>query len=75
MIVVTDPFHTRRSRATFHRVLRGSGVHVRIWHLPLTESMQSPHHWWRDEDDTMAIFTETVKLGFYWTQHGVRPWG
>ena len=74
VIVVTDPFHTRRSHATFHHVLAGSGVTASIFHVPIGQSSQDPHRWWTQEDDTMALFTESVKLGFYWSHYGVRPW-
>ena len=74
VLVVTSPFHTRRSRATFHSVLKGSGVEARIWHLPLSESVDSPRRWWTREDDTMSILTETVKTLFYVYNYRIYPW-
>lgn len=75
VLVVTSPYHTRRTRATFHRVLRGSGVRVIVWHLPLAESVDNPRRWWTREYDTMAILTETVKTFFYAYNYRIFPWG
>ncbi len=74
IIVVTDPFHTRRARATFRKVFNGSGVAVRMYHLPIGRSSQNPEHWWDRESDGVAVFTETLKLFFYAHTHGVWPW-
>ena len=74
IIVVTDPFHTRRSRSTFRTVFRGSGIGVRMFHLPEGRSSQSVRRWWRREYDVMAVTTESIKLVFYAYRHGVWPW-
>jgi uncharacterized SAM-binding protein YcdF (DUF218 family) len=75
LLIVTDPFHTRRARATFRHVFRGSGVHLAVYHLPEGRSSQSRIRWWRRESDLMAVFTETVKMVFYAVHHHVNPWG
>ncbi len=74
IVVVTSPMHTRRSRATFRKLLEDTGIEVYMHHLPLDRSTQNPKEWWTREGDTMAVFTETVKLGFYAKQYGIWPW-
>jgi uncharacterized SAM-binding protein YcdF (DUF218 family) len=75
IIVVTDPFHTRRSRATFRSVFKGTGVRIALYHLPEGRSSQNTRRWWRRESDFIAVTTETLKLGFYAYRHGIFPWG
>lgn len=74
VIVVTSPFHSRRSRATFRSVLDGTGVEVSLYSLPLADSQSNPESWWRRERDTMAVVTETMKLGYYVYRYGIWPW-
>jgi uncharacterized SAM-binding protein YcdF (DUF218 family) len=72
-IIVTSPFHSRRARATFERLFRGSPVRIRLETLPLPMSQDRPAGWWTREHDQMAVFTETVKILYYWNRYGVRP--
>ena len=72
-IVVTSPFHSRRAGATFRRLYRGSPVRITVETLPLTISQDRPDHWWTREHDQMAVFTETVKMLFYWSRYGISP--
>ena len=71
--IVTDPFHTRRARATFRKVLEDSGVVVQCYHLPLEESRSNPETWWRRERDLMGVATETLKSAFYVYRYGIWP--
>lgn len=73
VIIVTDPFHTRRTRAAFRSVFRDAPVAVMVHHLPIGRSRENPEGWWRRESDLMAVFTETVKLGYYLVHHGIGP--
>jgi uncharacterized SAM-binding protein YcdF (DUF218 family) len=72
--IVTDPFHTRRARATFHKVFHGQPVRIAVYHVPLEHSSYNPQKWWTRERDLMAVMTETVKLVFYAYHHHVYPW-
>lgn len=72
--IVTDPFHTRRSRAAFHKIFHGQPIRIAIYHLPLDRSSYNPQKWWTRERDLMAVMTETVKIGFYAYHHHVYPW-
>ena len=72
--VVTSPFHTRRARATFRKVFENPDLEVKIYHLPIERSSQNPDHWWHRESDTMAVITESIKLGFYAYRYHIWPW-
>jgi uncharacterized SAM-binding protein YcdF (DUF218 family) len=72
--VVTDPFHTRRSRATFRKTFQGQPIRIAIYHPPLERSSYNPHKWWTRERDLMAVMNETVKMVFYAYHHHVYPW-
>jgi uncharacterized SAM-binding protein YcdF (DUF218 family) len=72
-IVVTSPLHSRRARATFRHVFRGSGVEVTLETLPVDLSAEKPERWWTREREMMAVFTETAKTVFYWNRYGISP--
>ncbi|MEZ4650241.1 MAG: YdcF family protein [Candidatus Eisenbacteria bacterium] len=74
VIVVTSPLHTRRARATLHKVLKGSGVTIQMHHLPLGRSSQNPKDWWHREAESVAVSTETFKMVFYAYEYRVFPW-
>ena len=74
VVVVTSPIHTRRARATFRKVLAGSGVRVEMYHLPVGRSSQDPTDWWQREADSVAVATETFKMVFYVYKYRILPW-
>ena len=63
LLVVTDPYHTRRARLTFDEVFRGTGVAVGV--RPAEKSAYHPEAWWRDADDLRNTWTEYAKLATY----------
>jgi uncharacterized SAM-binding protein YcdF (DUF218 family) len=63
LIVVTDPFHTRRAQRTFRDVFRGTGVQV--WVHAVNPSWYDPETWWQDNDSLRETWTEYLKLGLY----------
>jgi uncharacterized SAM-binding protein YcdF (DUF218 family) len=69
LIVVTDPFHTRRAVATFRALIPG----VTITASATPDADYDPQHWWRSEEGVMAVITEMVKLVFYWITYGIAP--
>jgi uncharacterized SAM-binding protein YcdF (DUF218 family) len=72
--LVTDPFHTRRARATFRKTFHGQPVRIAVYHLPVDQSQYNPKRWWTRERDLMAVTTETIKMVFYAYHHRVYPW-
>ena len=69
LIVVTDPFHTRRAVRTFRTLLPGVTVQVSAASTPKYD----PARWWESEHGLLAVVNETAKLGFYWVKYGVAP--
>ena len=60
LIVVTDPFHTRRSRMAFRAAFSDSGVMLIV--RPVNESTYDPDSWWRTRDGLRDTWTEYLKL-------------
>jgi uncharacterized SAM-binding protein YcdF (DUF218 family) len=69
LIVVTDPFHTRRAGRTFRALLPGVTVHVSAAPNP----DHDPARWWQNEYGLLAVVDETIKLAFYWVKYGIAP--
>jgi uncharacterized SAM-binding protein YcdF (DUF218 family) len=63
LLVVTDDYHTGRSRLTFRRAFRGSGIEVRMVgvHPPWFQTAS----WWSEERPLLAVIGEYEKLVFY----------
>jgi uncharacterized SAM-binding protein YcdF (DUF218 family) len=71
LIVVTSPFHTRRARATFRSVFRGSGVTVAIFHPDLDGSQDDPRRWWSREGDAVSVAGECARIAYYAYRHRI----
>ncbi|MGA9349499.1 MAG: ElyC/SanA/YdcF family protein [Anaerolineae bacterium] len=63
LIVVTDPFHTRRARMAFRDAFRGTGITVMV--RPVNESKYRPDSWWQTRDGLRETWTEYLKLLLY----------
>ncbi|MDX9864484.1 MAG: YdcF family protein [Anaerolineaceae bacterium] len=62
-IVVTDPFHTLRTRLIFREVFADSGMSVAI--KPVTGHWYKSRSWWLTSEGRSATFLEYVKLFGY----------
>ena len=71
LIVVTDPFHTRRAGRTFRTLM----PEVTLYLSAAPTSRYEPGRWWKSENGLIAAFSELIKLGFYWLEYGVVPFG
>ena len=60
LIVVTDPYHTRRARMAFREVFRGSGITVAV--QPVNEHEYRADSWWQSRDGLRETWTEYAKL-------------
>ncbi len=69
LIVVTDPFHTRRAVATFRALIPT----VTVTASATPDGDYDPRHWWRSEEGVMAAITEVGKLAYYWIAYGIAP--
>ena len=65
LLVVTDPFHTRRARLCFRQALAGTGITVAV--RPVDDHPYDPDAWWRDQDGLRETWTEGLK----WVLHSV----
>jgi uncharacterized SAM-binding protein YcdF (DUF218 family) len=68
LIIVTSNFHTRRSRMTFRRVFRGSGITVAIQAAPPAWDFE-PSGWWTRRLDVKNLLLEYQKLIFYYLRY------
>jgi uncharacterized SAM-binding protein YcdF (DUF218 family) len=70
VVVVTSPYHTRRSLATFRHVLEGIGVAVGV--VPATATSPArPERWWAAEYDRAYVRYEWAATLYYQLRHGV----
>jgi uncharacterized SAM-binding protein YcdF (DUF218 family) len=61
--VVTNPFHTRRARWVFRRVLGDRAS--RLCFVGAPRDGVSDADWWRTENGMATYFSEYVKFGYY----------
>jgi len=57
-IIVTSPYHTRRSSIIFHQ--RFKGIDLTICAVPYDPMIT--HNWWKDSDSTQFVRSEYLKL-------------
>ncbi len=67
VIVVSDPFHMRRARWTYERVL-GDGIRVLMAPVPF-ERLPFADQWWSDRDAQRYIVNEYTKLVYYFLRY------
>ena len=63
MIVITDPYHSRRAALTFRKVFRGQGTQITFSAAP--DSWFSTNRWWTRERELLAVFEEYEKGIYY----------
>jgi uncharacterized SAM-binding protein YcdF (DUF218 family) len=62
-LVVTDPFHTQRTRLIFRDELSDSGIEVRV--VPSSGHWYRPSRWFLSLRGWQATLSEYAKLGYY----------
>jgi uncharacterized SAM-binding protein YcdF (DUF218 family) len=67
VIVVSDPYHMRRVRWTYRRVL---GDEIRLQMAPVPFEL-SPYQrqWWIDEASRQYVWDEYLKLAYYYARY------
>ncbi len=70
LAVVTSPYHTRRSLATFTKVFEGSGIEVGV--VPASPAQARPDRWWLTPYDRNYVRYEWAALFHYRVKYGVR---
>jgi uncharacterized SAM-binding protein YcdF (DUF218 family) len=63
VLVITDNYHTRRSKWTFQHAYRGSGITVVV--VPATPDWLAIDGWWKQERSLLAVLEEYEKMIFY----------
>lgn len=63
LIIVTDPFHTRRAQMSFRDALQGTGITTSI--QPANPSWYRADAWWQTQDELRETWTEYLKLILY----------
>lgn len=61
LIVVTDPFHTRRARLNFRRILAGTAISVVV--RPVQNSPYVSGVWWKSADGLWQTWTADYRRG------------
>ena len=63
VLIPTDPFHTRRARWIFCKILKPAGVSVRM--AVAENPSYKVESWWRTETGLITFQNEVVKFGYY----------
>ena len=70
LLVVTSPYHTRRSLATFTTVFESTGVEVGVEPAAATSDAR-PESWWRTPYDRWYVRYEWAAILYYRVRYGV----
>jgi hypothetical protein len=63
VLVVTDPYHTRRAGMTFNKIFRGSGIRMAVVSSGDFGQLLAPNdHWWKDRRSLETIWLEFGKI-------------
>jgi uncharacterized SAM-binding protein YcdF (DUF218 family) len=72
LLIVTSPYHTRRSLAVFRKVFEDSGVAIGI-EPAIASSQARPSTWWWHADDRAYVPYEWAALVYYAWAYGINP--
>jgi uncharacterized SAM-binding protein YcdF (DUF218 family) len=72
IIIVSDPYHMRRARWAFRKVL-GDQIILQMAPVPF-EQLPYPRHWWTDWESRKMVRDEYVKTVFYLLRYQL-SWG
>jgi uncharacterized SAM-binding protein YcdF (DUF218 family) len=71
LLVVTSPYHTRRSLAVFRSVLKGTGVQLGV--VGASGSNATPRRWWAYDVDRDYVAYEWTAIVWYAVRYAVSP--
>lgn len=63
LIIVSEPFHTRRAWWTFKKEYRGSDIRLMMY--PVQQSWYTRDGWWHSEEGFLSTVNEYVKIVYY----------
>ena len=66
---------------TYFAVWRALELALENWHIDeatvtasaTPDGEYDPHHWWRSEEGVMAVFSEMIKIVYYWVTYDIAP--
>lgn len=70
-LLVTDPYHIRRSLWTFQTAFAGSSLEV--WPAPVVGGWFHADRWWQSENGFIAVNDEYLKLAYYLARGYIAP--
>jgi uncharacterized SAM-binding protein YcdF (DUF218 family) len=65
LIIVTDTFHSRRTKLIFTNIFRGTKIQIRVNPVSVKDYWYHPGTWWMDEQSRRATITEYLSLISY----------
>jgi len=66
ILIVTDPYHSRRAKIIFNRVFKGSGIEPIVVHSGYYGNKLPPQQqWWKDIETMQAVWVEFGKILYY----------
>jgi len=69
LLVVTDPYHTRRALLIFGSQFKGSGVEVSVMSSgDYVKNVKPDENWWLDERTSRVIWDEASKIAAFYLQ-------
>jgi uncharacterized SAM-binding protein YcdF (DUF218 family) len=66
ILLVTSPYHTRRTLSTFETLLHKNGVEIGIASPPTGVQSPSPNYWWLSANGWKFVAGEYLKIAYYW---------
>lgn len=63
IVIVTEPFHTRRARWIFSKELRGTKTEIHL--VPVNPYEYTATNWWTHEEGLVAFQNEVIKYLYY----------
>ena len=72
LVIVTSPYHTRRSLGVFRKVFEGTDVQIGV-EPALADSVALPERWWWGGYDRSYVAYEWAALVYYAWEYGVAP--
>jgi uncharacterized SAM-binding protein YcdF (DUF218 family) len=73
LLIVTSPYHTRRSLGVFRKVFANTNVEIGV-EPASAESVARPERWWWGGYDRAYVAYEWAAVVYYSWAHGVAPW-
>jgi uncharacterized SAM-binding protein YcdF (DUF218 family) len=68
-IVVTSPYHLRRTRLAFNDIFRGSGIRLSFYGAE--DPWLDPNRWWLQDRGIEVVGLEYFKLAWYVIHNGI----